>query len=113
MVTCNINFQNNTFDVALAQNVIYLLDKPEKALSKLKRIVKSDGIIILHIYITKVENKFLQKIGKTLFAAAVFKPNSWTTEEYLRILNDNNMEIIEYQTFKLKRYECTAIIKNR
>lgn len=108
----NIEYPENTFDVALAPNIIHLLDNPEDALNELKRVVKKEGIIIIPTYITKQENKTIQKIGSIIFSLVGFNPNSWTEKEYLDKLTKYNMKIIEYKTFKLKRYECTVIIKN-
>jgi ubiquinone/menaquinone biosynthesis C-methylase UbiE len=108
----NIEFDDNTFDVAITPNIIHLLDNPEKALNELKRVVKPDGIIIIPTFITKVTNPTLQKIGTTIFSLVGFNPNSWTEEEYLEKLKNYNMNIQEYRTFKLRRYECTVIIKN-
>ncbi len=109
----NIGYEDNTFDAAITPNVIHLLDNPDKTLKELKRIVKKDGIIIIPTYITKVQNKYLEKIGKIVFALVGFKPNSWTEKQYINILQDNDMNIIEYKTFNLKEHECTVIIKNK
>ena len=106
-----IQFKDNTFDVAITPNIIHLLDKPEQALQELKRIVKPNGTIIIPTYITKTNNN-IQKTKKKLLNLVGFNSNDWTEEEYIQKLKNNNMNIIDYKTFKLKEYECTAIIKN-
>ena len=108
----NINYPDNTFDVAIAANVIHLLNKPEKAISELKRVVKKEGIIILPTYITNDKKEYVEKLEEMILKIFGFKANSWTEKEYLEILQKNNLKIIKHKTFKLKRYECTPIIKN-
>ena len=51
-------FQDHTFDVVVAANVIHLLDEAEKAISELKRVCKPNGKIILPVYINKEKKNF-------------------------------------------------------
>ena len=42
----NLTFDDKSFDVVIASNVLHLLYEPEKALNEVKRVLKDDGIFI-------------------------------------------------------------------
>lgn len=54
--TCDIldlPFKDESFDCAVAANVIHLLDEPQKALSELFRVTKCGGRVIVPTYLVK------------------------------------------------------------
>lgn len=108
----DIKFDDNTFDVAIAANIIHLLDKRQKAMDELKRVVKKDGLIIMPTY-TVEEKSTLEKIKLRIIKTIGFESNSWTEKEYIRTLNEHNLDIIDYQIFKTHLDECVVIIRNR
>lgn len=46
-----LKYEDNSFDKAVAANVIHLLDDPKKAIDELKRVVKPGGTIVIPTYI--------------------------------------------------------------
>ena len=64
-----LKYRSGVFDVAVAANVIHLLDDPEKAMAELRRVVKPGGIIIIPTYISQEANassritKIFNKMG--------------------------------------------------
>ena len=46
-----LKYDDNSFDKAVAANVIHLLDDPKKAIDELKRVVKPGGTIVIPTYI--------------------------------------------------------------
>ncbi len=60
----NLRFENNSFDKAVAANVIHLLDDPKKAIGELKRVVKPGGQIIIPTYIHFKESKAANLFNK-------------------------------------------------
>ena len=61
--------------MALAANVLHLLDKPETAISELTRVVKDNGILILPTYVKG--NTFQRLMLKTL-KLFIFESNEWS-----------------------------------
>lgn len=105
----NINYEDNYFDVALAANVLHLLDKPETAISELTRVVKDNGILILPTYVKG--NTFQRLMLKTL-KLFIFESNEWSKNEYLCFLKNHDLEILDYDVFNAGQPLCVAIIKN-
>jgi len=70
----NLAFPDESFDAAVAANVIHLLDDPYQALSELDRVVKPGGRLIIPTYVnsekTGKESGFSKTVGK---AGADFK----------------------------------------
>lgn len=68
----NLPYENNSFDVVVAANVIHLLDNPDKALEEMKRVCRPGGRIIIPTYITdqkadvKLTVGLLKKIGANI-----------------------------------------------
>jgi len=77
-----LDFPDNTFDKAVAGNVIHLLDEPLKALAELNRVCKPGGILIIPTYMNKDRSgktsEFAATVGK---AGADFK-RQFTVESY-------------------------------
>lgn len=49
---CSLRDKSESFDCAMAGNVIHLLPEPEKALSELVRVTKKGGKILIPTYVT-------------------------------------------------------------
>ena len=79
-----LKYPDNSFDKAVAGNVIHLLDEPLKALTELDRVVKPGGMLIIPTYMNR------DKKGKTSgFASAVGRAGAdfkrqFTPESYRR-----------------------------
>lgn len=108
----DIRFDDDTFDVAIAANIIHLLDKRQRALDELQRVVKKDGLIIIPTY-TIEEKSLFEKIKLRIIKTIGFESNSWTEKEYISTLNEHNLDIIDYQIFKTHFDECVVVIRNR
>ncbi len=39
-------FEDNSFDAVVASNVLHIISEPEKALQEIKRVLKTDGLLI-------------------------------------------------------------------
>lgn len=106
----NLNYEDNKFNIVIAANIIHLFNKPEKALKKLQRVTKDNGIIILPTYtigknFDKIKIKFMKIFG--------FSSNEWTPDEYISILENIDLNIIDYKTLESGQTTCIVIIKNK
>ncbi|MBO7336897.1 MAG: methyltransferase domain-containing protein [Lachnospiraceae bacterium] len=85
----NLRFADNSFDKAVAANVIHLLDDPRKAIDELRRVVKPGGLIIIPTYIHFGASKAASLFNK---AGAGFKRyfDENTYKEFFREMGIEN-----------------------
>lgn len=76
--------KDNTYDAAIAGNVLHLLEKPEKAVRELCRIVKNGGRVIVPTFMAKNNNPLIKIY--TLLGYKAF--SSFTVESYGKMLSD-------------------------
>lgn len=105
----NLNYEDDKFNVVIAANIIHLFNKPENVLKELQRVTKDNGIIILPTYtigrkFDKIKIKFMKIFG--------FNSNEWTPDEYINILENNNLDIIDDKVLESGQTTCIVIIKN-
>lgn len=85
-----LKYEGNSFDKAVAANVIHLLDDPKKAIDELKRVVKPGGTIVIPTYI-----HFQRSVAADVFnkAGAGFKRHfdKDTYKEFFRELGVGNV----------------------
>ena len=85
-----LKYEDNSFDKAVAANVIHLLDDPKKAIDELKRVVKPGGTIVIPTYI-----HFERSVAADVFnkAGAGFKRHfdEDTYKEFFRELGIGNV----------------------
>lgn len=105
-----IDFPAKTFDLAIAGNVLHLLEQPERALSELQRVTRPGGTIALPTYINaEARNKrFLKLIGVAGFSAV----HEWSKQDYIEFLQRAGMHVIEHRMFAAKQPLCVAICRN-
>lgn len=106
-----LEFDNNSFDVVIAANVIHLLDDPIKAINELDRVCKENGKIIIPTYMNKDDNGntsgFAKRVGK---AGADFK-RQFTYDSYKEFFSEFGYKNVEYKMINGKVPCCVAIIK--
>ncbi len=84
----SLAYADESFDKAVAGNVIHLLDEPLKALAELNRVCRSGGYLIIPTYMNRNEkgqdSAFSQAVGK---AGADFK-REFTVNSYKQFFLD-------------------------
>lgn len=76
--------EDNTYDVAIAGNVLHLLEEPEKAIRELCRVIKQGGRVIVPTFMAKNSSpliKIYMLLGYKAFA-------SYTAESYEKMLKN-------------------------
>ena len=106
-----LEFDDNSFDIVIAANVIHLLDDPIKAINELDRVCKENGKIIIPTYMNKDDNGntsgFAKRIGK---AGANFK-RQFTYDSYKDFFNEIGYKNVEYKMINGRVPCCVALIK--
>ena len=107
-----LKYPDNTFDKAVAGNVIHLLDEPLKALAELDRVVKPGGMLIIPTYMNR------DKKGKTSgFASAVGRAGAdfkrqFTPESYRRFFVEAGYDDVEI-TMAEGRIPCAVAVMKK
>ena len=103
-------YADAAFDVVIVSNALHIVPQPEKSLREIKRVLKDDGVLIAPTF-THAENSFLGKIKAFFMNLAGFPLHSkWTSEEYLKFLQQNDWTVrksaVLKASFPLTYAEC-------
>ena len=103
-------YADKSFDVVIVSNALHIVPQPEKALQEIKRVLKDDGTLIAPTF-THAGNLFSGR-AKAFFMKLVGFPlhSRWTSEEYLRFLQQNGWTVrksaVLKASFPLTYAEC-------
>ena len=103
-------YADKSFDVVIVSNALHIVPQPEKALAEIKRVLKDDGVLIAPTF-THAGNSFRGKVKAVFMRLAGFPLHSkWTSEEYLRFLQQNGWAVrksaVLKASFPLTYAEC-------
>ena len=103
-------YANQSFDVVIVSNALHIVPQPEKALQEIKRVLKDDGTLIAPTF-THAGNSFSGRAKAFFMKLAGFPLHSkWTSEEYLRFLQQNGWTVrkstVLKASFPLTYAEC-------
>ena len=103
-------YADAAFDVVIVSNALHIVPQPEKSLREIKRVLKDDGVLIAPTF-THAENSFPGKIKAFFMNLAGFPLHSkWTSEEYLKFLQQNDWtvrkNVVLKASFPLTYAEC-------
>ncbi len=107
-----LEYPDNSFDKAVAGNVIHLLDQPLTALNELDRVVKPGGMLIIPTYMNR------DKKGKTSnFASAVGRAGAdfkrqFTPDSYRRFFIEAGYDDVEI-TMAEGRIPCAVAVMKK
>ena len=89
----HLPYADKSFDVVIVSNALHIVPQPEKALQEIKRVLKDDGTLIAPTF-THAGNSFSGKVRAFFMKLAGFPLHSrWTSEEYLRFLQQNGWTV--------------------
>ena len=103
-------YANQSFNVVIVSNALHIVPQPEKALQEIKRVLKDGGVLIAPTF-THAGNSFSGKVKAFFMKLAGFPLHSkWTSEEYLRFLQQNGWAVrksaVLKASFPLTYAEC-------
>ena len=95
----NLSYEDDSFDAIIIANALHIIPNPEKALSEINRVLKSDGILIAPNFIEREKGKknLWQKI---LTFAGIKFAHEWTAEEYKAFLESMGWKITKSEVIK-------------
>ena len=103
-------YAEESFDVVIVSNALHIVPQPEKALVEIQRVLKEDGVLIAPTF-THAGNSFSGKVKAFFMKLAGFPLHSrWTSEEYLKFLEQNGWavrkSVVLKASFPLTYAEC-------
>ena len=103
-------YAEESFDVVIVSNALHIVPQPEKALAKIRRVLKDGGVLIAPTF-THAGNSFSGRAKAFFMKLAGFPLHSkWTSEEYLRFLQQNGWTVrksaVLKASFPLTYAEC-------
>ena len=103
-------YAGESFDVVIVSNALHIVPQPEKALQEIKRVLKDGGVLIAPTF-THAGNSFSGRAKAFFMKLAGFPLHSkWTSEEYLRFLQQNGWAVrksaVLKASFPLTYAEC-------
>ena len=106
-------YAEESFDVVIVSNALHIVPQPEKALQEIKRVLKDDGTLIAPTF-THAGNSFSGRAKAFFMKLAGFPLHSkWTSEEYLRFLQQNGWTVrksaVLKASFPLTYAECVKL----
>ena len=103
-----LKYEDNSFDKAVAANVIHLLDDPKKAIDELKRVVKPGGTIVIPTYI-----HFQRSVAANVFdkAGAGFKRH-FDEDTYKEFFRELGIENVRYKVCEGRMNCDVAVFEN-
>ena len=103
-------YADESFEVVIVSNALHIVPQPEKALAEIRRVLREDGVLIAPTF-THAENSFFGNSKAFFMKLAGFPLHSkWTSEEYLRFLQQNGWTVrkstVLKASFPLTYIEC-------
>lgn len=107
----NLHYDDNSFDVVLAANVIHLLSEPERALSEMCRVCRDGGRLIIPTYVAmpecemkdaeipsaeKIHTKKRNLFSKIVENMGAGFQRQFTPEEYREFFRTMGYEDVDY-----------------
>ena len=103
-------YANQSFNVVIVSNALHIVPQPEKALAEIRRVLKDGGVLIAPTF-THAGNSFSGRVKAFFMKLAGFPLHSkWTSEGYLRFLQQNGWTVrkstVLKASFPLTYAEC-------
>lgn len=102
MDATKLNFPDNEFDIIIIANALHIIPNPNIVISEMQRCLKENGIIYAPNFLTP--STFYEKFILNIIRKFGYKVyNEFTRETYLKMLEDNRLEIASAEIFKCFR----------
>lgn len=107
----SIDYDDESFDVVMAANVIHLLDEPIKAVQELNRVCKPGGKIIIPTYMNKADDGKTTGLSKTIDMVGADFKREFTFDSYQQFFSELGYTNVEYHMLDGRVPCAVAVIK--
>ena len=108
-----LEFEDNSFDVVIAANVIHLLDDPDKALSEIQRVCREGGSLIIPTYVNKEKTGKNSRLSRAFDAAGADFKQQFTFRSYCDYFREKGYTVSESVLVRGTVPCAVVILKNR
>lgn len=106
----HLEYEDGSFDVVIAGNVLHLLDNPENAVRELARVTKSGGKILLPTFMTRDKSAISETLLKA-YGRLGFEPSAeYSPKEYIGMPKGCNAGEVKSKLIKGIVPCCYAVI---
>ncbi|MBN1409451.1 MAG: class I SAM-dependent methyltransferase [Spirochaetales bacterium] len=106
----HLTYEQESFDIVIASNVLHVLIQPEKALQSIHNVLKPKGIFIAPTYCHG--NSAFSRIISFIMSLAGFKAyQKWSIESFRDFLESKKYRIIEFEVIKDKIPLVFAVVE--
>lgn len=91
---CNLELQNESFDIIIASNVLHLLFNPELAMQEMKRVLRKNGKIIIPTFCHGANLKS-HMISRIMGLAGFKARTRWSVKSFSEFVKKNGFIIIK------------------
>jgi len=89
----NLDFEDDSLDAVILANALHIMVEPEKALSSVKRILKSEGLLIVPTYLHG--SSFLSRIISVLMGLSGFRAyHRWSAGSFTEFIENSGFVIL-------------------
>ena len=95
----DLKYDDNAFDSVIISNTLHIMPNAEKALEEIKRVLKTNGLLIAPTFVhaNSVKGKILSKI----FSVTGFRAyHKWTEKTFHLYLKENGFKIVKHELLK-------------
>ena len=87
-------YADNSFDAVIIANALHIVPDPKKALNEIDRVLCPGGIMIAPNFVEHKGTLLSRIWSGILRIAGVRFEHQWTSEEYLRFLENNGWKVV-------------------
>lgn len=89
----NLPYEDKSFDAVIIANALHVMPGPEKALSEINRVLRTDGILIAPNFVGHKKGTVSKIWAGILKLAGIKFEHQWTPEEYLKWLEEHGWKV--------------------
>ena len=108
-----LRFADDSFDAAVAANVLHLLSRPNDAIGELMRVVQPGGLLFIPNFVNAESSRSGKRFLKLIGSIGFQPENEWTHQHFLSFLSDSGLELLDSRMFESKQPLCVAVARNK
>ena len=110
----SLSFEDSTADKLICCNALHVMDDPSKALGEMKRVLKSDGLLIIPTYCHKEGKSISSRLFRTAIRFASFigvipSLHIWSKEDLINVIESAGFRIKDSERIDNAKMFCLYV----